>query len=176
MEEIIRQTMRRTMRQLAIRAALCLAILPVSAALPAMAQDTLAGPAKAVDGRSLRIGETVVRLADIDAPDPAQTCMLEDRVYSCGKLARAALADLLTGAQVECRIAVRPPDGPPVAICLADGFDLSLNMVHTGWAVADRDRSNRYAGIESAAREARRGMWRGKFERPSTWRRAVSGE
>lgn len=160
-------------RHRSIRLALCLLAL---ASFPARAQDALVGPAEAVDGRTLRVAGEVVRLADIDAPDPAQTCTMKGRNYPCGRLARTALADLLAGARVECRIAGRAADGPPIASCMADGFDLSLNMVHTGWALADRRQSTRYVEIENSAREAKRGLWRGDFQPPSAWRLAVSGE
>lgn len=142
----------------------------------AQAQDMLVGTAEAVDGRSLRIGATVVQLADIDAPGPKRSCALDGRNYPCGALARAALADLLTGALTECRIVRRPAGAPPIAECLADGFDLSLNMVHTGWAYADTTQSNRYSGIENAARTAKRGLWRGEFERHDHRKLTISGE
>lgn len=106
-----------------------------------------AGPAEAIDGRRLSIEGTVVRLADIDTPDLDQDCAMEGLNYPCGRPARAALAYLLTGAQTECRIVGRPVGAPPLAECLADGFDLSLNMVHTGWAFADTAQSNRYAHL-----------------------------
>lgn len=155
--------------------ALGLLSLPL-AAVQAQAPDMLAGPAEAIDGRSLRIGETVVRLADIEAPGLDRSCVLEGRSYPCGRLARAALADLLAGARTECRVVGRPTGAPPIAECLANGFDLSLNMVHTGWAYADAAQSNRYVGIENSARTARRGLWRGEFERPSDRDQTISGE
>ncbi|MDA0704814.1 MAG: thermonuclease family protein [Proteobacteria bacterium] len=160
------------MTQLALGLLVPLVLTPAAA----QAQDMLAGPAEAIDGRSLSIGGTVIRLADIDAPDLDRNCAMEGRNYPCGRLARAALADLLTGAQTECRIVGRPVGTPPLAECLADGFDLSLNMVHTGWAYADAAQSNRYTGIENSARTARRGLWRGEFERPTDRGLAISGE
>lgn len=148
-------------------------VLPPAAA---QAQDMLVGPAEAIDGRSLSIEGIVVRLADIDAPNLDRNCAMEGRNYPCGRLARAALADLLAGARTECRIVGHPAGAPPLAECLADGFDLSLNMVHTGWAFADTEQSNRYVGIENSARTARRGLWRGEFKLPADRGIAISGE
>jgi endonuclease YncB( thermonuclease family) len=152
-----------------------LAPLVISLA-PAQGQDILTGPTEAIDGRSLRIGATIIRLADINAPDLDRNCAMEGRTYPCGRLARAALADLMAGARTECRIVGRPAGSPPIAECLADGFDLSLNMVHNGWAVADPAQSNRYVGIENSARAAMRGLWRGEYEPTTTRPRAISSE
>ncbi len=64
---------------------------------------------------------------------------------------------------VDCR--------PIVATCLADGFDMSRNMVHTGWALADRQTGARYLATQEKAREAKRGLWHGRFIPPWEWRR-----
>jgi endonuclease YncB( thermonuclease family) len=44
-------------------------------------------------------------------------------------------------------------------------------MVLTGWALAYRRYSTDYVGTEDKAREAKRGMWKGKFVPPWEWRR-----
>jgi hypothetical protein len=59
-----------------------------------------------------------------------------------------------------------------VAVCYdPDGFDIGRNMVHTGWALAYRQYSTDYVGTEDKAREAKRGMWKGKLVPPWEWRR-----
>ncbi len=57
-----------------------------------------------------------------------------------------------------------------VAVCSADGYDLSRNMVYTGWALADRGVTERYVPVEQEAREAKHGLWRGEFVAPWEWR------
>ena len=44
-------------------------------------------------------------------------------------------------------------------------------MVAQGWAVAYRKYSTDYVSQETAAKAARRGLWRGDFVEPSRWRR-----
>ena len=44
-------------------------------------------------------------------------------------------------------------------------------MVEQGWAVAYRKYSTDYVSHETAAKAARRGVWRGDFVEPSRWRR-----
>ena len=78
--------------------------------------------------------------------------------------------DLVAGTEVTCEAA--PGDGaaPLVARCRAGGFDLSANMVHTGWALADRAAGTAFVVIEKKARAAGRGLWRGTFTPPAEWR------
>ena len=130
------------------------------------------GPAEVIDGRTLKVGGETVRLYGIDAPDIGQVCRsAKGRPFNCGDRARLALMDLLVATTVRCTPRGRDEAGRIVAQCHGAGFDLSLNMVHTGWALADRTVTDRYAGIEDKARAAGRGLWRGTFERPEEWRR-----
>lgn len=92
--------------------------------------------------------------------------------WPAGEIARLALMDLLADATVVCRPAggAEDADGGRTALCVADGFDLSANMVHTGWALADPSAGGDYAEIEARARAAARGVWKGEFVPPWEWR------
>ena len=48
--------------------------LGLARSAPAVEAETLAGTAAVIDGDTIRIGETVVRLFDVDAPELTQTC------------------------------------------------------------------------------------------------------
>jgi endonuclease YncB( thermonuclease family) len=67
--------------------------IPTAAAEPA----TLSGNAAVTDGDTFWIGETVVRLADIDAPELAQTCDGPAKLRSCGAYVADALAERVEG-------------------------------------------------------------------------------
>ena len=143
----------------------------IAAVISGTAMAGPSGPARVYDGRTLVIGDETVRLYGIDAPDLDQTCTANGKTYPCGNIARTALLDLTAGARVDCTLRGKDDEGRLVALCLADGFDLSLNMVHTGWAVADRGVTARYVVTEDKARLAGRGLWRGEFVRPWLWRK-----
>ena len=72
-------------------AAICLGLArPAPAARP----EILAGPAAVIDGDTFRIGEIVVRLYDVDAPELAQTCDGgPSRLRPCGACVADALAE-----------------------------------------------------------------------------------
>ena len=72
---------------------------------------------------------------------------------------------------VECAERDRDRYGRVVAVCSIPGEDLNAWMVEQGWPVAYRKYSTDYVSHETAAKTARRGLWRGDFVEPSRWRR-----
>ncbi|MEE8122912.1 MAG: thermonuclease family protein, partial [Alphaproteobacteria bacterium] len=87
-----------------------------------------------------------------------------------GHIAKTALMDLTAGATVVCRPTAKMRRGLVVARCSVDGFDISENMVHTGWALADPEDGSRYLAKQQEAKRAKRGLWRGDFDTPWRWR------
>ena len=59
-----------------------------------------------------------------------------------------------------------------VAVCRREGLDVNAWLVANGWAMAYRRHSRAYVEVESAAKAARRGVWRGDFVAPWDWRQA----
>jgi endonuclease YncB( thermonuclease family) len=137
---------------------------------PLWAEETLRGVPEVIDGDTIELQGRRLRLQGIDAPELGQLCWLGSGLYDCGMVARTALLDLSAGAQVVCR-----PLGPgskniPLAHCAADGYDLSEGMTYTGWALADPAQTSTYGRQEAGARDAVRGLWRGRFVAPWDWR------
>lgn len=141
---------------------------------PALGQ--MAGPPRIVDGRTLELAGQRITLFGIDAPELDQVCQHGGRDYQCGKVARAALWDLVAGLDVSCEPEPEAPEqnGSIAATCTAGGFSLNENMVGAGWALADRGATDRYVATEAEAKRSRRGLWKGEFEPPWQWRRAHS--
>lgn len=129
------------------------------------------GAATAISGDMIELQGQRYCLDGIDAPEQGQTCKLRSgKPYDCGHIATTALMDLLAGATVRCTPSGARGDACQVARCAADGFDLSANMVHTGWALADPKAAARFGAIEAKAKQAKRGIWRGDFTPPWRWR------
>jgi endonuclease YncB( thermonuclease family) len=132
----------------------------------------IAGGARAIDGDSLRQGDTDIRLYGIDAPEYLQSCEDEaNQAWPCGREAAAFLRNLLRGRTVSCTPRDTDRYGRLVAICEAGGLSLNEAMVREGWAIAYRRHSLDYIGLEGEARRAKRGIWSGRFEEPEKWRR-----
>ena len=130
------------------------------------------GSARVVDGDSLDIAGVRIRLQGIDAPEREQSCRNPDgRSYSCGREAARALAAAVAGRSVTCTPVEVDQYNRDVALCTADGADVGETMVRSGHALDyARHSRGRYAAAEREAREARRGVWAGEFERPAMWR------
>jgi endonuclease YncB( thermonuclease family) len=137
-----------------------------------LAGAEIAGTPRIIDGVTLEVAGQRIRLFGIDAPDLDQVCQHGGRDYQCGRVARAALWDLVAGRDVSCEpvAGASAPDGGLAAICTAGGLSLNDNMVATGWALADPAATDRYVAAEADAKQARRGLWKGEFEPPRKWR------
>ena|ERR1051326_4107416 len=148
-----------------------LCFLLLCAAAP-ISHEPITGPARIIDGDTLQIAQTRIRLFAIDAPETKQSCR-DDRgaVYACGERASAELRRHVGDARVTCEPINLDQYGRTVARCYADGEDLNRWMVATGWAVAYRQFSRDYVPAEEQAHAQRLGMWRGEFMLPSLWRR-----
>ncbi len=151
---------------------LALALLPAIFSPAALAGIT--GPPRIIDGDTVEVQGTVIRLYGIDAPELGQACRIGAHAYDCGEISRTALLDLTAGISVTCALApTSPEDGTQdgrIGHCTADDYDLSEGMAYTGWALALRRVSERYVTFEEGARAAGRGLWRGQFVAPWDWR------
>jgi endonuclease YncB( thermonuclease family) len=103
-----------TRTAIAVLAALMLA--PASAA----AADNLAGQASVIDGDTLEIHGTRIRLWGIDAPESSQLCRGEDSLqYRFGAKAANDLDAFIAGRPVNCLPIWLDRYGRTVATCLA---------------------------------------------------------
>lgn len=133
-------------------------------------KEVLSGAAVVVDGDSLKIQGTAIRLQDVDAPELRQPCGGDGQNWPCGAAARDALSRLVRGKDVFCTSGSQDRYGRAVARCTVDGRDLGGEMVRQGLAVAHR--GGDYGADEAEARAARRGIWAGPFELPADYRAA----
>jgi len=146
-------------------------VLVLLLSAPLMAGE-VSGPARVVDGDSLRIGQTDVRLFGIDAPEAAQTCGRASGDWDCGTWATEALRGLVTGRDVTCDGRGTDRYGRTLGICrIDDGAEINRTLVQAGAAMAYRRYSTAYVADERAAQRAGRGIWAGSAQVPEVFRR-----
>ena len=137
-----------------------------------------AGPVAAqqiriVDGDTFDLGQTRVRLLDIDAPEMGQTCRDHRRkAYRCGERAANALRELLSVGRVRCAGSERDRYGRRLARCTVGGQDVGAMMVLGGQAVAYTKFADTYLPQQLDAHKAGRGLWAGSFQLPWEFRAA----
>lgn len=142
-------------------------------ALPARAAEPITGRASVIDGDTLVIHNTRIRLHGIDAPESAQLCQdAAGKDYRCGQKAALALADYVGETQITCEPRDIDRYGRTVAVCRRGPEDLNAWMVEQGYAMAYQRYSRDYLQAERTARALKRGLWAGTFDPPSDWRRA----
>jgi len=133
--------------------------------------NAIVGRASVIDGDTIDIHGTRIRLHAIDAPESRQVCFVQKKETRCGQRAAFALADKIGASPVSCEPKDQDRYGRMLAVCRLGGEDLNAWMVAQGWALAYRRYSRAYVEHERQASIAKVGMWEGKFVPPWDWRR-----
>lgn len=148
-----------------------LAALATAISVPALA-EIIAGPASVIDGDTLEMTGTRIRLIGIDAPESAQSCTRKGKPWACGKEATATLREIIGSAKLTCTAQGTDAYGRTLAVCATPVFDVGREMVRRGMAVASRDAPYDYESAAEIARQMRFGLWQGEFQQPDEWRAA----
>lgn len=157
--------------------ALFLLALPPIAALAVTAPENgqpaiISGAGRVIDGDTLDVGQTRIRLEGIDAPELTQTCQTATgATWECGKAAAAMLRKLVEHKEIACDRTGTDRYHRTLATCFVDGIDIEEAMVRAGLAWAFVKYSTTYVGIEAEARQEKIGVWQGLAQAPWDFRR-----
>jgi endonuclease YncB( thermonuclease family) len=137
--------------------------------------DDLVGQASVVDGDTLEIQRTRIRLWGVDAPEGSQLCRGEDSLqYRCGAQAANSLDAFIERRPVNCSPLSLDPYGRTVATCSVSGTDLGEWLVREGLALDWPQYSKgRYDGVQRDAEHAGRGIWKGSYVEPWLYRACI---
>jgi len=165
MSELIRPLMVSRPVALALAGTLALGSAAALVTPRAESAETLAGRAAVIDGDTLEIEGTHIRLEGIDAPEKAQTCSRRwFGSWSCGEAASKELAKLVDGRRVECESRGHDKYSRVLGVCFVDGRDINAEMVRNGFAWAFVKYSKSYVETEAEARTMKIGIWQGEAE------------
>lgn len=129
----------------------------------------LSGPFHVIDGDTLAAGSDRLRLTGIDAPELRQFCEESDGApWACGEHARRALEQLLAKGEAQCRGSDMDQYHRRLVTCFVGSQNLNALMVRSGMAVSTALFT--YRREQLSAEADRRGIWRGHFENPKSWR------
>ncbi len=121
----------------------------------------LIGQAQVVDGDTLYIGSTKIRLQGADAPETDQVCLdSKAKRWTCGIVARDKLSEHIDSRKVSCKNLGldNMPSPRTLGACTVNGEDLNAWLVREGWALAYVKYSRAYIEIEREARNTSRGL------------------
>ena len=138
---------------------------------PADVPQSLTGVPHIHDGDTVEIRGVKVRITGIDAPEMDQRCLdAKGKLSECGIEVRNQLTKKAAGRQWTCRVSGKDRYGRSLASCHIDGEDIARWMVRSGLALSFKRYSHEYDAEETAAIEARAGLWGGAFIAPWDWR------
>ena len=105
-----------------------------SAALPPEGTaPEISGIARVIDGDTIHIGESRIRLEGIDAPEEAQTCArATGESWPCGRAATSEMQRMAHGRHVTCRHLGFDKYNRVLGACRQGDLDLNAEMVRRG--------------------------------------------
>jgi endonuclease YncB( thermonuclease family) len=134
--------------------------------------DGFTGQASIIDGDTLEIHGTRIRLWGIDAPESSQLCRGDDSLpYRCGAKAANDLDAFIASRPVSCLPISLDRYGRTVATCAVGGADPGDWLVRNGLALDWPEYSKRkHDAAQRDAEQAGRGIWKGSYVEPWLYR------
>jgi endonuclease YncB( thermonuclease family) len=146
------------------------AVLLVVLTVSYFAHADVTGKPRVIDGDTIEIGKTKIRLHGVDAPEMKQTCRIsKGKEQMCGQLAKQALERLVKGQEITCKGDKRDRYKRLIAVCYVGLININEQMMTDGWAMAYRKYSKDYVRAETFTKSRREGLWLGEFEPPWGW-------
>ena len=140
------------------------------ACAPAFSVD-FTGPVHVIDGDTVDVGDTRVRLFGIDAPEQDQTCVSQDSaVWACGAWVTDATREFYDGKIASCMALDTDRYGRVVARCKVGGQDVARQLVQDGLAFAYLRYSRDYEADESRAAAGKIGLHASRVQSPAQFR------
>jgi endonuclease YncB( thermonuclease family) len=143
-------------------------------AMPAFAEN-LSGQASIIDGDTLEIHGTRIRLWGVDAPESNQFCRNDENLqFRCGAKAANELDAFIARRPVDCSPVSLDQYRRTVAVCSIDGVDLGAWLVGNGLALDWPTYSKgKYDAAQRDAEHAGRGLWTGSYVEPWLFRACI---
>ncbi|WP_337267927.1 thermonuclease family protein [Oryzifoliimicrobium ureilyticus] len=145
----------------------------------AFAQEPIIGRSSVIDGDTIDISGTRIRIWGIDAPESWQRCLdAKGNPYQCGKNAADALDQFLAASRpTRCEQVDVDRYHRIVARCSrSDGASVNAWLVETGNAIDwPRYSHGAYSTMQEKAKGRRSGIWQGTFVKPCIARAKLAG-
>ena len=159
-----------------LKIASCLFVLAAFGLSPppaAAVEARISGAIVVIDGDTIDVNGTRIRLFGIDAPEGDQTCTTtRGKVALCGDWVSGQVRETYQGRQASCRRVDTDRYGRTVARCAVSGVDMGQDLVAKGLAFAYARYSADYVAVEAAAIRNARGIHAYQLIRPAAFRAA----
>ena len=141
---------------------------------------TISGKAIVIDGDTIKINSSKIRLFGIDAPEKKQKCkkiflniyiFSFNKSYDCGIVSTNKLKNKVKDHVVTCKSKGQDRYKRIIAECFINRTNLNSWLVRNGYAVAYVKYSKKYLSAQNLAKKEEKGLWKGQFELPWNWRK-----
>ena len=151
--------------------ALVLAIGLLAATLSPGAAKTISGKVQVIDGDTIMISQTTIRLHGIDAPETGQRCAAANRKIGRPSIKGIARLKALARNGLTCEGNETDDYGRLIARCsTSDGTDINQLLVAEGHAWAFVKYATDYSADEAKARSLRLNIWSMRCDEPWVFR------
>ena len=131
------------------------------------------GKARVIDGDTIYIGETKIRLHGIDAPEKNQKCFFHNKDWECGKRSTLYLKKIISNHNVMCETRNKDSYKRYIGICYINDENINKLIVRNGWAIAYKYYSKDFIKDELIAKKNKLGIWKGSFQEPYLFRKKI---
>ena len=133
--------------------------------------EIISGKAKVIDGDTISINSSKIRLHGIDAPELDQKCLYEKKQWSCGQDSKYFLKNLIYKNILNCKTKGKDKYKRYIAVCYLEDININQELVKSGWAIAYKYYSKDYIKDEKIAKDNKNGIWQGEFIEPYIYRK-----
>lgn len=124
-----------------------------------------------IDGDTIQLGDRIVQLFGVDAPELGQLCLHDGVASHCGMVAAFELGKLLSlqTEPLRCK-PLDAVDSGGAFVCMAGRRDVAQVLLRSGFVLAAPDANPDYVEAQDSAKEAKYGLWHSRFVAPQAWR------
>lgn len=135
-------------------------------------RETYTGRAFIIDGDTLKINGTKIRLVGVDAPEISQKCKTHGHVENCGEIVKLRLVQATSNEITTCYSHGKDYFGRVLAECYVNDININKWLLREGLAVYYYNKDFKsYKILETMAKEEKNGLWGGEFQKPKEYRK-----
>ena len=135
-------------------------------------RETYSGKAFIIDGDTLKINDTKIRLVGVDAPEISQKCKIHGHIENCGEIVKLRLVQATSNEIITCYNHGKDFYGRVLAECYVNDININKWLLREGLAVYYYSKDFKsYKILESLAKQEKLGLWDSEFQNPKEYRK-----
>lgn len=135
-------------------------------------RETYSGKAFIIDGDTLKINDTKIRLVGVDAPEISQKCKAHGHIENCGEIVKLRLVQATSNEITTCYSHGKDYFGRVLGECYVEDININKWLLREGLAVYYYNKDFKsYKILETLAKQDKVGLWDSEFQNPKDYRK-----